>query len=46
MPTPEGQLTTSQIWTGKGEENESNQETQTEETDTSGAESIQSSEEA
>lgn len=46
MPTPEGQLTTSQIWTEKGEENESNQETQTKEADRSGEESIQSSEEA
>lgn len=46
MPVPSGQITTTNIWTGKGEDNESNQETQTQETDTSGAESIQPSEEA
>lgn len=46
MPVPNGQITTTNIWTGKGEDNESNQETQTEETDTGGEESTQSSEDA
>ena len=45
MPTPEGVITGTEIWT-TGEDNESNQETQTEEADTSGEESIPPSQEA
>ena len=47
MPTPYGDITTTQTWLTPAEEtNESNQEAQDQEEDSSGAESIQPSQES